>query len=784
MELKELLTHRKEQLEESQNELGFISDSTFLANTLQYLNETKLTDTEDFNDAYCLIVSEYQQIKINAYTVNESGERLQIFIVNEESLSPSAADEEIIVTQKATYEKLFSKAINFVKRSVRKQLDNDLQDSSPSKPLSVSLGSPERLEEIDVVEVFLISATVTAESRGEQPSPRRMEFDDELLSVSWTEDEKRYQKEITIIRRLIDINFLYDVTVSQGNREPLTVDFSGYYVECIQAAMEKNYESWLCVLPAPLLVDLYRKHSSRMLEKNVRSFLQLNNSVNRGIQDTIRNSPEKFIAYNNGLTITATGKDFFMDNDKTYIRSLTDFQIVNGGQTTATIYFSNKSGLDISNVRVMAKINVAKDASQEELEDLITRISAYSNAQSKVSSVDLRSRNSQLVKLKTLSESVLTPSGKKWFFERARGEFNTLVRKNPSSKAKLDKEYPRERRFTKEELAKFYTAWGDTPHLVKKGGEKVFRLFIENISGEGKPQKEVDIDRNFYEETVAKVILFRTLEKLHGSGPNNPIGQLRSAVVPYTIAIIYKYTTGDKSNLPFKLTEIWKQEGLDEQFCSMATDLMVLVNELIKKYSTSDDYGEHSKKQELWNKIRQSWEVADFADEAAFQRMIKRYCGGDSGGAGNGYKTKVTVGSGAGTRGKVVAITKGSVVKKKKSASKSSTVAKRGSGRSRKELPEVDFAPAYNNIRFFTSTNSEDQKAFTKALDFIVNKYKEARVNKKNILSEFAAIRKRAVSVGYHNSTVFPRIGKQLSEGFAPDIDQIEKVAGYIGRIK
>ncbi|HEY4288014.1 MAG TPA: AIPR family protein [Puia sp.] len=554
-------------------------------------------------------------------------------------------------------------------------------------------------------------------------------------------DNKKHQKDLVIIRRLIDINFMYDVTVSQGNREPLTVDFGGYYVECIQAAMEKNYESWLCVLPAPLLAELYKKHSSRMLEKNVRSFLQLNNSVNRGIQDTIRNSPEKFIAYNNGLTITATGKDFITENDKTYIQTLTDFQIVNGGQTTATIYFSNKSGLDISKVRVMAKINVAKDSSQEELEDLITKISAYSNAQSKVSSVDLRSRNSQLVKLKTLSESVLTPSGKKWYFERARGEFNTMVRKNPGNKSKLDKESPKERRFTKEELAKYVTAWGENPYLVKKGGEKVFRLFIEEISGEGRPQKEVQIDRTFYEETIAKVILFRTLEKLHGSGPQ-AIGQLRSAVVPYSISILHKFTTGDRENAPFRLTEIWKKEGLDDQLTEVARDLMVLVNDLIKEYSASDDYGEYSKKPELWNKIRSCREIADFVEDAPFQGVIRLYCG-------NGKTAK------------------------------NKPAPKKGRDRPSKELPEVDFSPAYDAIRSTTRAGSKDQKSYMKALNFIISTYQFTIENKKNLLSEFTALRKIAAVQGAHYSTVFPRIGSQLNQGFPPDIDMIVKVAGY-----
>ena len=162
-------------------------------------------------------------------------------------------------------------------------------------------------------------------------------------------------------------------------------------------------------MPAKVIAALYREFSSRLLEKNVRSFLQFR-GVNKGIRETIRKEPEKFVAYNNGLTITATKAEISKSGNIT-IKSLTDFQIVNGGQTTCTIYFTQKDGFDISKVKVMAKINVAKETTEEELEVLISNISNYSNAQSKVSKVDLRSRNPQLVKLKGLSESVITPAG-------------------------------------------------------------------------------------------------------------------------------------------------------------------------------------------------------------------------------------------------------------------------------------------------------------------------------------------------------------------------------------
>ena len=191
----------------------------------------------------------------------------------------------------------------------------------------------------------------------------------------------------------------------------------------------------------------------------MRSFLSFR-GVNSGIKETIRKEPEKFIAFNNGVTITASAVKVFNYKKKNYLESLTDLQIVNGGQTTATIYFSKREGLDISNVKVMAKINVAKSDSDSELEDLISKISMYSNTQSRVSPVDLRARNPQLVKLKQLSESIQTPEGRHWFFERAKGEFNTMVRKAGSRGARIKSDYPTARRFSKEQLAKYFTAWG------------------------------------------------------------------------------------------------------------------------------------------------------------------------------------------------------------------------------------------------------------------------------------------------------------------------------------
>jgi hypothetical protein len=315
---------------------------------------------------------------------------------------------------------------------------------------------------------------------GSIAQPKRIDFKDEKIKIKYTKKKIAVEKEILIMKRLVDLNFLYSVLISQGNREALTINFEEQFdfkIEAIKAADETNFESYLCVLPAPILAELYKRFSSRLLEKNVRSFLQFR-GVNLGMRRTLSKDPEKFIAFNNGLTITASNKEVDIINGKIYIKSLSDFQIVNGGQTTASIYFSEKDGIDISKVKIMAKINVAKNVSEEDLNELISNISEFSNSQSKVTNVDLRSRNPHLNKIKALSESIITPSGRKWFFEKSKGEFNTKLRiAGSSGKNRIEKEYPKEYRFTKEQLGKYYSAWGDEPYKVKK----VVNLSLENF---------------------------------------------------------------------------------------------------------------------------------------------------------------------------------------------------------------------------------------------------------------------------------------------------------------
>lgn len=797
MQLEEFFKYRDSLLKDAQDDDGFISERSFLDEVMPLLLEAKLVDSENFNEAPFTL--EEEKLKINGYVVNESGERLQVFIVNEDSVIPGTKNSSLEIAQKSYYENHFARCQKFISKATKGHLADKAQDSSSVQALISYLASSEGGFQFDVVEIFLISATATVETRGESPQPKKLQFEDEGIKIGFHRGKDKINKEILVIKRLIDLNFMFSVVVSTGNREALVIDFEKDFkhppIEVIKAADEEHFESYLSVLPAKIISDLYKAHSSRLLEKNVRSFLQFR-GVNTGIRETIREYPEKFIAYNNGLTITATSKEIEEKNGKLYIKTLTDFQIVNGGQTTASIYFTHKDGFDISRVKVMAKINVAKNVSEEQMDDLVSKISKFSNSQSKVSNVDLRSRNPQLLKLKILSDSVVTPSGLKWFFEKSKGEFNTLVRKAGKNNARIEKEYPKFRRFTKEELGKYHTAWGEQPYLVKKGGEKVFRYFIEEISGEIKGKKEVEINRFFYEELIAKIILFRCLEKIYGQGKNSK-GQLRSVVVPYSLSVLHKFTNGT-GDLIFDLSKIWSDEEVKPDLATFFDELMSLMNDVIKDYSESDDFGEYSKKPELWHDTSKSKEVLKFMSSKNAQTILKKYCISKS-----DYQKRLS------KYKKLQEVDFALLVDSAEIYSNTKEYYKKVKKAMEKELSTseifkldkiidsislvTDVSAAHVEFEknltqkmrisqpdLFDSIDVRRDNKFTEASKFVIKEYNFAIEQGSKIHTHFAGLRIKFEKKGSKFTAVFDTIGKGLEKGTIPTMKEISLIGDII----
>ena len=435
------------------------------------------------------------------------------------------------------------------------------------------------------------------------------------------------------------------------------------------------------------------------------------------------------------------------------------------------------------------------------MNELISKISEYSNSQSKVTSVDLRSSNPQLNRIKALSESVITPSNRKWFFEKSKGEFNTKLRiAGSSGKTKIEKEYPRQFRFTKEQLGKYFSAWGDEPFDVKKGGERIFRKFIEFLNGEDK-SKKINVNRNFYELLISKIILFKSMEEIHGTR-DQAIGQLRSAVVPYSISILYNMTDGNKKGgLAFNLFKFWKTEGLENDFAFYVKELMVLINGLLIKYSTSGDVGEWSKKKELWDIVSTSKEINQFVNSDDTKKIIAKYTiskkemdtlissiddykevdfGLISANIEIHSKTtsffKSLINELGGELDNIdlerIDLICHSITNQNELSDASLSFAQSLLSRVRRGNPEV-----FDKIRIVENEN------LVNAIKFIIEQYNNTIESSGNIISNFDRLSKIAQVKGLKFDSVYTQIGKQLQDGQVPSIKQLVLIADSVGKL-
>ena len=189
----------------------------------------------------------------------------------------------------------------------------------------------------------------------------------------------------------------------------------------------------------------------------------------KGIRNTIQNEPEMFFAYNNGLTTTAESVE--TDTARERIRSVTNFQIVNGGQTTASIFTATKKDkAALSKVYVQVKLTVIPP---ERAEVVVPRISEYANTQNKVSAADFFSNHPFHLRIEELSRRIWAPSPvgglreTHWFYERARGQYaNAQANLTPAKLREFLAKNPRPQMFTKTDLAKFEYSMSMRPHIV------------------------------------------------------------------------------------------------------------------------------------------------------------------------------------------------------------------------------------------------------------------------------------------------------------------------------
>lgn len=367
---------------------------------------------------------------------------------------------------------------------------------------------------------------------------------------------------------VMDIERLFRHRSEGKPRDELVVDFtdvSGSPLPCVFVPGETgDYDYALTAIPGEALRFVYEKFGPRLLEANVRSFLSVKaKGVNAGLQSTLRNAPERFMAYNNGIVLVAD--EMLLDrtaDGSPGIAWLRGMQIVNGGQTTASIFFAKKkyADTDLSKVRVPAKIIVMKEQDPAKEEALVSDISRYANSQNAVRQSDLSANKPFHVDIERLSLSVYCPDGiGRWFYERAAGSYNTLLARDGTSPAKLralKESVPPSRRITKTELAKYAVAWGGNADVVSLGAQKCFDRFMAGMADMEAKGTAFTPDVVYYKDVVSKALLFKAVHKT--ARPLVPA--FLANVAAYTVAVISQ-TYGEA----FNLERIWNKQGISPQ---------------------------------------------------------------------------------------------------------------------------------------------------------------------------------------------------------------------------
>ena len=543
---------------------GWTKDDFLTSIMLEYLEEAG-----EVSDPIMCPFRSYG-LQLNAYAIDEDYSNLDLFvsIYSDNDTPKSVSQTEVDAAIKRAIQ-LFQKAINDLYTSFEK--DNDTYEFA----ITVN-------KQKDTIKTVRICALTNGLVK---PIPFKN------ITIGTTE----------VSFAIWDIDRLFRCVSSGKMRETIEIDFEekfGVTIPCIENSTSEKYSVYLAIISGQLLASLYDEFRDRLLEKNVRSFLQVKGAVNKGIRDTLRDEPDMFLAYNNGISVTAEHVEIVRDeNGKPSIKSIRDMQIVNGGQTTASIFNANhdkKISADLSKVYVQMKLSVI--TSPEDMDEIVPRISAFANTQNKVQVADFSANDPYHRKIEELSRIIWAPAqnGMKpvnWFYERARGQYaDMLSRESTTLRRKQFKEtHPV---FTKTDLAKYENTWDQMPYFVSEGAQKNFRRFTLRLN----EHKTLVPDEQYYQNLIAKTIMFRRTEKLV---QQQQYGGYRANIVTYTLSYL-SYKTAQRIDL----VKIWKEQSLSPALEEAIIAVSGIVREIIINPPGGANVGEWCKKEKCWDAVK------------------------------------------------------------------------------------------------------------------------------------------------------------------------------------
>lgn len=538
-------------------------------------------------------------IRVDGYWFNDEG-ALDLFIADFESRVELASLTQTEVNT------LFKRLLNFYDRSSHKNLYSDLEETSPEYGLARDI--LDRKATTQRINFYILSERVLS---------------DRLQALESQEIDG-----ITAFYNVWDISRLQRQRSSRGHKEALDINFTetfGSGLPCLPAHIgSAAYQSYLIVIPGDLLATLYERHGSRLLEQNVRSFLQARGKVNKGIRTTIFNEPDLFFAYNNGITATAQLVETQELENGLEITRIVDFQIVNGGQTTASLFHTrHKDKIKLDGIFVQMKLSVVPS---EDSEKIVPKISEYANTQNRVNAADFFSNHPFHIRIEEFSRRIWAPTQEgaqretKWFYERARGQYVDAQSKlTPAEKRRFMAEYPKPQMFTKTDIAKFENVWDDHPRWVNLGAQKNFGRYAARIGVEWTKSPE-KFNEFYYRRVIARAIVFRHVEKLVSSQPWYS-GGYRANIVAYSIAIVSELSNRAEKSVDFD--SIWGLQSIPVTLeRALVLSAQYVNDDIISPPEGISNISEWCKKEGCWMRLHNNLEQLEEALGSGFLESL------------------------------------------------------------------------------------------------------------------------------------------------------------------
>lgn len=580
-----------------------MTDGEFLADLLQQVS-ARSAATSDFSEtAFASVVAEalvdsgavpgfepaffvHRGMRVDGYAYTEDEATLDLFQVEYHG------EPEVQSLTKTSLDACLKRAETFFERAVDGDLFSEVDVGSSVWSLARQLAQIGH----SVVRIRLNILSDAKLSSAVKVLPKKIKGEKEWAVRVW---------DLVAIGRLL----------STGEPEPIVIDFVkmfGKGLPCLPAnAGGTELDSYLTVIPGDWLAEIYDLYGGRLLEQNVRTFLQATRGVNKGIRKTILEEPQMFFAYNNGISATAAKAEFDPDGNQVLVNCLENLQIVNGGQTTASIFnvMKRDKAENLDKVRVQMKLSVVRP---DRVDEIVPKISLYANSQNKVSDADFFSNHPFHRRIENFSRNVWAPAAEgaqqmtHWFYERARGQYaNASAYLTPAKKREFEVQNPRKQLIQKTDIAKVLVTIMCMPHVVSQGAQKNFKFFAENVTGQW-GEEGVVFGEDWFKSIIGATIVFRTLERLVGGAEWYAQGY-RANTVTYSMALLIHALKSQKQDIDF--LKVWNRQGtsnsLNHSLLHIAKQVQARVISSAENYRVAN-VTEWCKREKCWDDLLQS----------------------------------------------------------------------------------------------------------------------------------------------------------------------------------